>query len=189
MGSTSTTGITVTIPANGKLYLKATADAWGASTYSSNSIKCSGNYNIGGNIMSLLYGDNHQEYTSFSSKFNLCRLFYNNTNLVNAENLILPATTLTESCYYRMFYNCSALTTAPALPATTLVSNCYNNMFGDCTNLNSVTTYATDISAINCLNNWLAAVSATGDFYNLGGATYPSGVSGIPSGWTIHTSL
>lgn len=29
----------------------------------------------------------------------------------------------------------------------------------------------------------------TGDFYNLGGATYTSGDSGIPTGWTEHTLL
>ena len=34
-----------------------------------------------------------------------------------------------------MFYNCTNLTTAPALPATTLASNCYSNMFYGCTSL------------------------------------------------------
>jgi hypothetical protein len=61
-------------------------------------------------------------------------------------------------------------------------------MFQYCTILNSVTIYATDISASNCLSNWLGNVAQTGDFYNYGGATYPSGASGIPSGWTEHTA-
>ena len=39
------------------------------------------------------------------------------------------------------------------------------------------------------MKDWLNGVSATGDFYNLGGATYTTGTSGIPSGWTVHTSL
>jgi hypothetical protein len=55
--------------------------------------------------------------------------------------------------------------------------------------INSITTYANDISATDCLFNWLSGVASTGDFYNLGGATYPTGTSGIPTGWTEHTSL
>ena len=61
-------------------------------------------------------------------------------------------------------------------------------MFSGCTNLNKVVSYATTIKGKG-IYNWLQNVSATGDFYNLGGATYPSGASGIPSGWTVHTSL
>jgi hypothetical protein len=34
-----------------------------------------------------------------------------------------------------MFYNCSSLTTAPALPATTLTDYCYYGMFWNCTSL------------------------------------------------------
>jgi hypothetical protein len=102
----------------------------------------------------------------------------------------LPATTLTKGCYQRMFYGCTSLTTAPALPATTLTDYCYQGMFYGCNSLNSVTTYAQNITATLCLNSWLDGVSATGDFYNLGGATYTlDDPSGIPTGWTIHTSL
>jgi hypothetical protein len=70
-----------------------------------------------------------------------------------------------------------------------LAEYCYCEMFNDCTQLSSVTTYANDISATSCLTGWLNNVAATGDFYNLGSATYSSGSSGIPSGWTEHTSL
>lgn len=96
----------------------------------------------------------------------------------------LPATILSDYCYQGMFRGCTSLTTAPALPATTLADICYSYMFYGCTSLNSVTTYANDISASNCLYNWLSGVAATGTFHNLGTATYPSGDSGIPSGWT-----
>lgn len=44
----------------------------------------------------------------------------------------LPATTLTDWCYYGMFYNCTYLITAPELPATTLASCCYAYMFQGC---------------------------------------------------------
>jgi hypothetical protein len=43
----------------------------------------------------------------------------------------LPATTLAKTCYYAMFYGCTALTSAPVeLPATNLASSCYAHMFG-----------------------------------------------------------
>ena len=347
MGSTSTTPITATIPANSKLYLKAITEEWG----SYNTVTASGNYNVGGNIMSLLYGDNFQNQTTFEeySGDNFYALFDSSTTLISAGNLVLPATTLTSgcydsmfygcsslttapatlpatsmkekcyyemfkgctslinaqsvlpatilerecyygmfwgctalttapeilgtsftsnnasdsctnmfnnctnlvnppsklpatdlatSCYEQMFYNCTSLTTAPELPATTLASNCYlsmfwgcsalttapelpattlsrdcyynmfrnctsltttpdlkastlatycyNSMFEGCTNLKKVVVYADDISATDCLYRWLYNVNATGDFYNYGSATYPSGVDGIPTGWTEH---
>ena len=96
----------------------------------------------------------------------------------------LPATTLSSYCYMNMFQDCKSLTTAPALPATRLESNCYYNMFYGCRKLNSITVFANDISATNCTNDWLSGVSSTGTFINFGSATYPTGASGIPSGWT-----
>ena len=47
----------------------------------------------------------------------------------------LPATTLADSCYNSMFYNCASLVQAPALPVTTLANHCYSNMFSGCTSL------------------------------------------------------
>ena len=351
MGTTDTTPITATVPANGKLYLKATANAWSSSGNStpSNTINTSGNCNVGGNIMSLLYGDNFTGQTTFpaGSTYNF-NLLFNGLKVVNANNLILPATTLVsrcysdmfknctnlvtipalpattlavncyncmfdvctslttvptdllpvttiadscyrgmfrncsslttaptlpattldngcynqmfsgcsslttapvlpattltsncyremfsgcsslttaptlpattlgnscyykmfsgcsslttapatlpattllESCYREMFSGCSSLTTAPVLPATTMASRCYDRMFMNCAALNTITTYAQDVSLSGCLTDWVYNVAAQGDFYNLGGATYTSGRSGIPTGWTEHNSL
>lgn len=101
----------------------------------------------------------------------------------------LPATTLYRDCYGYMFHTCTSLTTAPALPATNLVGSCYRSMFYGCSSLNKITTYAIGSLNANYLSNWVDGVAATGDFYNLGGANYPSGTSGIPTGWTEHTSL
>ena len=98
----------------------------------------------------------------------------------------LPATKLTEQCYMSMFNGCSSLVTAPALPATTLVTYCYNSMFNGCSKLNNITMLATDISATNCLNDWVNGVAATGTFTKAASMTsLPSGVNGIPSGWTV----
>ncbi|MBO4655847.1 MAG: leucine-rich repeat protein [Bacteroidales bacterium] len=95
----------------------------------------------------------------------------------------LPATTLTESCYNTMFDGCTSLTTAPALPAKTTAQYCYSYMFRNCLNLNSVTCYATPNSANT--NYWLYNVASTGTFYKASTASWSSGESGIPTGWTV----
>ena len=96
----------------------------------------------------------------------------------------LPAKTLEYSCYNSMFYGCTSLTTAPALPAKTLAESCYYYMFQNCASLNSITVYADDISALNCTTDWLSNVASSGPFPNLGSVIYPTGTSGIPTGWT-----
>ncbi len=44
---------------------------------------------------------------------------------------------LSNYCFNKMFYGCTALISAPILSATTLKDNCYQNMFNGCTNLSS----------------------------------------------------
>ena len=104
------------------------------------------------------------------------------TSLTTAPEL--PATTLAISCYISMFNGCTSLTTAPELPSTTLADYCYYIMFSGCASLNSITVYANDVSATDCTTDWLSGVASTGTFRNLGSATYPTGASGIPTGWT-----
>ena len=95
-----------------------------------------GNFNVQGNVMSLLYGDNYKGQTDLTGKnYAFYYLFYNNTKVINAKNLSLPATTLVNRCYFCMFMKCTSLTTSPELPATTLAQSCYNAMFDGCTSL------------------------------------------------------
>lgn len=105
-------------------------------TYDSKTITSTGRFDVEGNSMSLFYGDNFQNQTTLPSRDNnLTSLFSGNIYLVNAENMILPATTLKYCCYQNMFRGCSSLTEAPVLPATTLGANCYAYMFAGCTSL------------------------------------------------------
>ena len=111
-------------------------------------------------------------------------MFQGCTSLTAAPEL--PATTLTYNCYYNMFSDCISLTTAPELPATTLKDYCYQFMFQGCTSLNNITMLATDISAFNCLSNWVNGVASTGTFTKAASMTsLPTGVNGIPEGWTV----
>lgn len=104
---------------------------FGIGTFSS-----SGRFDVEGNAMSLLYGDNFSGKTTFSGDGYFAIMFKGCTNLLSAENLILQATTLTSSCYYQMFSGCTSLTTAPSvLPATTLAYGCYRSMFQGCSSL------------------------------------------------------
>ena len=103
----------------------------GVGTFSS-----TGKFKAQGNIMSLLFGADFKGQTDLTGKdYAFYRLFSSNSNLVNVQNLSLPATTLAESCYDSMFYGCTSLVNAPTLPATTLAGYCYSYMFYGCTNL------------------------------------------------------
>ena len=101
----------------------------------------------------------------------------------------LPATALTDYCYYEMFRGCTALTTAPALPATTLSDYCYQKMFYKCSNLNYVVCLAPNIPASNCVKNWLYQVASSGTFVKAPNMTSwtTNSANGIPSGWTVNT--
>ena len=92
-------------------------------------------FEIEGNIMSLIDSTNFKNKLTISSTYAFASLFRDCTKLVSAENLILPATSLTDYCYQSMFQGCRLLTTAPVLPATTLANNCYASMFEGCTSL------------------------------------------------------
>ena len=60
-------------------------------------------------------------------------MFYGCTSLIQSPEL--PATRLTTSCYKYMFSYCSSLTQAPELPATRLTISCYDYMFAHCSSL------------------------------------------------------
>ena len=92
-------------------------------------------FEVEGNIMSLINSENFATLTTLESGFTFVRLFSDCTGLTSAENLILPATTLAYYCYGGMFIGCTSLTTAPELPATKLADLCYAMMFHGCTKL------------------------------------------------------
>ncbi|MCR5394056.1 MAG: leucine-rich repeat protein [Bacteroidales bacterium] len=82
------------------------------------------------------------------SQYALNKLFYNQTALISAP--YLPATSLGSNCYESMFEGCTGLTSARTLPATTLSSNCYKGMFKGCTNLTSAPELKATTLAQNC---------------------------------------
>lgn len=113
-----------------------------------------GNFNVEGNIMSLLYGDDFVGQTNLTGKnYAFYRLFEICEKLINVKNLSLPAITLASCCYYAMFQNCSNLTTAPELPATILADFCYQVMFNGCTSLTVAPELPATTLAESCYGN------------------------------------
>lgn len=83
-----------------------------------------------------------------------------------------------------MFENCTSLTTAPELPATTLADYCYNRMFKGCSSLNEITLGYTGNFDSMYFGNWVDGVAASGTLYYAGSDT-TTGASAIPTGWTV----
>ena len=133
--NTEASAPTITVNSGDKVQFRGNNEQYASNTSKYNSFSGSASFEVEGNIMSLIYGDDFKNKLTISSTYAFASLFRNCTNLVSAENLVLPATTLAESCYGRMFAGCTSLTTAPALPATTLAGDCYSYMFDSCKSL------------------------------------------------------
>ena len=125
------TGTTLTVNSGETIRFKGNNSVYNNNTFNGSTAS----FEVEGNIMSLIYGDDFKNKLTISSDNVFYGLFSNCTGLTSAENLILPATTLTLNSYNSMFYGCTSLTTAPELPATTLASTCYSHMFERCTSL------------------------------------------------------
>ena len=137
-------------------------------------------------------------------------MFFACENLVSAPE-VLPATSLTEYCYYSMFQRCYKLVSAPDMPATsvapncchsmfasctslshapvllssTLATSCYASMFNGCTSLNYIKCLASEIGNNQCVDYWVSGVATSGTFVKASGAQWLTGGSGIPEGWTV----
>lgn len=84
----------------------------------------------------------------------------------------------------------TAITAAPSLPATTLTDSCYYEMFRDCTRLSSVIVPFTNWNANkSSTKNWLGNVKSTGVFMcpaELGTqSTIARGTTYCPTNWTV----
>lgn len=99
------------------------------------------------------------------------RMFENCTSLTDLSSVALPATTLTANCYYNMFAGCTSLTHAPNLLGITLATSCYYGMFSNCSSLRYIRLSYTG-NFDNNFNQWVYGVQTTaGDFYYNGNDT------------------
>lgn len=145
-------------------------------------------FDVEGNIMSLIYGDDFSgetslEYTYTYMEYDVgtgepietegsmgCQLdlmFYG-TNVISAENLVLPATTLSIQCYSYMFQGCISLTKAPSvLPATTLTTNCYQSMFYGCSSLTTAPSLLATTLSNQCYYGMFESTNVLPDCTNI----------------------
>ncbi len=94
-----------------------------------------GRFSIGGNIASLLVGDNFGALGPTLTDWSFQELFKGHVNLADASELVLPMGTCPANGYKSMFNGCTGLTGAPLLPATTLATSSYESMFDGCSSL------------------------------------------------------
>ncbi len=108
----------------------------------SSNIACDEECYVYGNIMSLIKSEGFENERTLTAQYAFANLFSNNANIKNkpGTELLLPAETLADFCYYCMFYGCTSLETVPEdmLPATNLADYCYDSMFEGCTSLETV---------------------------------------------------
>lgn len=127
-----------TINTGDKIIFKGVNNSFSSAWDSYYRFNTSKNFKVYGNAMSLLFGDNFTSNSEFTSgtTHNLCGLFYGTTTLIDASNLILPATICTISCYNGMFRGCTNLVNGPKLlPALDVPQDGYSSMFEECVKL------------------------------------------------------
>ena len=215
-GSTWTAfnGATVSATTGDEIWFKGSlTGGCGANTEKSSSkFYTSGYFFASGNIQSLCGFYNTLQVYHFSYLFSKCSFL----NIDENNKLLLPATTLADSCYYYMFKGCASLTTAPKLPATTLADSCYSSMFQGCASLttapelpaetladycyssmfqgcaslNYIKAMFITIPSRYCMNNWVNGVASSGTFVTNSAAIWTSecGVSTYPCNWTVETA-
>lgn len=147
-----------------RIYFKATGltplSNQGIGTFTVNKL-----FNLRGNCMSMLFGDNANgiyDLTGYDYAFTL--LFTDNTNLLVISKDFLPATILSDWCYDSMFRGCTSLIAAPNLNAETLKTGCYYDMFNGCENLTYIKALFNKTSSDNDTKRWVRNVNNKGVF-------------------------
>ena len=195
-----------TLNTGDKVYLRSNSTFWGRDNTETFTFSSTKNYNVSGNMLSLMYGDDFvgqtvlKETRNYGASGSPWRsgwggMFRNSTQLISCENLIIPTintgtnNTLSEGPCQLMFCGCSRMTKSPLLLDSILTKQCYNGMFLECSNLNQVVCLATNISANGCTSGWLRNVAGTGTFIkDANMSSWTLGESGIPSGWTVQNA-
>ena len=128
-------------------------------------MRCNNDCYIYGNIMSLIQSNDFDslkeipEHVSFQGMFNKER----GRHLLNhpEKDILLPATTLSPSCYEDMFEECPLLTRAPELPATTLTERCYAWMFSGCEGITTAPELPATIMKTECYKGMFSGTGLT----------------------------
>ena len=150
---------TPTITAGSKVLWKGNYKGISYSDYGS--FSSTGKFNVLGSVMSLAYEDDFKDKMDLTGADHIfCELFKECSNLIDASNLILPATVLADNCYNSMFYNCTSLTTTPELPATIIANGCYLSMFSGCSSLTTTPKLSATTLAWSCYESMFSGCTS-----------------------------
>ena len=143
---TDTADITINLTRDDRICFRTLTNGSGNTSGNRFNIVCTDECYVYGNVMSLVAADGFKDAKTLTEDMAFASLFMGQTvgsdgdyhNYIKnhpVNELVLPATTLTDACYCEMFKYCEKLTKAPALPATELKNECYHSMFNRCTSL------------------------------------------------------
>ena len=152
------------IPVGGKVYWRGSGNQMGRNTSTYSTFSATGNFDVSGNIHSLLFGDNFASATAYGGDYALAGLFYGNEKLIHAHNLVFPTFANKLAAYCYLFANCSNLVSIADLPALTISGNTYFGFALNCTSLASLPTIsATTMTRPNaCYRMFKGCTSLTG---------------------------
>ena len=156
------------------------------------------------NIFAAMFKDNTNLISAGNLVFSMKQvcdsafssMFYGCTSLVDFPQFV-DGMVCWRNPFHSMFYGCTSLKKVEkfspifARRISNNGSNYYcSNMFSGCTSLNYVkclmtNPYESGTSEPFNMNDWLSGVSQTGTFVKRRNIYWPTGVNGIPSGWTI----
>lgn len=107
-------------------------------------------FNLEGNIMSMLFGDDAITSISLEGYPYAFKFLFRSSKVVRVSKDFLPATTLSVDCYRGLFYECPYLVNSPDLPAMRMKDSCYRGMFYSCPSLVEVCELPAMELAENC---------------------------------------
>lgn len=155
-GWSGSTGKSITLEKGDRVYFKAGVKNWSGE----DKLKVDGNFNVGGNIASLVVGDDFEVTGASQTGVNFSSFLKNKSGLKDASHLTIPMTDLTKSTFQSMFEGCTSMTAAPELPATTLNASCYLEMFKGCTSLTTAPVLSATSLANYCYQSMFEGCSS-----------------------------
>ena len=134
---------TPAVNAGGKVLWKAEAARFALSQDKYSTFNANGRFNVSGNIMSLLYGDNHYDKTDTKSyTYSFGSLFRDSTNLIDASQLKLPRGHMNAADLLGLFFGCTSLVHGAPLYAPNIPDSCCYWMYRGCTSMTEMPTIA-----------------------------------------------
>ena len=182
----------ITIPKDCVLKLKGTVTPTAANGIGTFYPPTLMTFRVEGNPMSLLYGDDFRGQDDLSGKdYAFYKLFQDNQKLIDAEDLVLLADTLSDFCYGSMFHYCTNLERIPnVLLATKAASGSCYSMFASCTKITktpklSITDFSEGNRCYNAMFSGCTALTSITSSIGDSASTMPaSGCTGMFAGCT-----